>query len=66
MALPRVVVRDRQVVLLSGFETTHDKKRDNAPDDIVIREEEKLQRSVQKDRDAVAFGYVSGRWIAAA
>ena len=66
MALPRVVVRDRQVVLLSGFETTHDDKRNTASDVFVILEEGKLRRSVQKERDAVAFGYVSGRWIAAA
>ncbi len=65
MALPKVTVRDREVVLLSGFERP--KREQETPRSVlVIRDEDKLRRSVMKDRDAVAFGYVAGRWIASA
>lgn len=65
MALPTICVRDRQVVLLSGFEA-RGHGRETPKSALVIRDEEKLKKSMLKDRDAVAFGYVAGRWIAAA
>jgi hypothetical protein len=65
MALPKVVVRDREVVLLSGFER-HKRDHETPRSMLVIRDEDKLKKSVLKDRDAVAFGYVAGRWIASA
>lgn len=65
MALPTVIVRDRQIVLLSGFYKAY-AEHGKAGAKFVIRDEEKLKSSVQRERDAVAFGYVAGKWIASA
>lgn len=66
MALPKVVVRDREIVLLSGFDRGFQRDRETPKSVLVIRDEDKLRKSVLKDRDAVAFGYVAGKWIASA
>ena len=66
MALPKVIVRDREIVLLSGFIQPGPRGRETPRSVLVIRDEEKLRRSVLKDGDAVAFGYVAGKWIASA
>lgn len=65
MALPTIIVRERQIVLLSGFESVY-AEHGKAPPKVIIRDKDKLDRSVQRDRDAVAFGYVAGKWIASA
>ena len=65
MALPTVIVRDRQIVLLSGFVKAYP-EHGKAAAKVVIRDEEELKSSVQRDRDAVAFGYVAGIWVASA
>jgi hypothetical protein len=69
MALPRIVVRGRQVVLLSGFEAEFPERtpgRLQREPVLLIQDEDKLLESAQAEIDAVAFGYVAGRWIAAA
>jgi hypothetical protein len=65
MALPTIVVRDREIVLLSGFDRAQPDltKADPTPK---IRDEEKLRQYAARHRDAVAFGYVAGKWFAAA
>jgi hypothetical protein len=65
MALPKIVLRGRQVILLSGFkdvpEHRHAKKHR-----LIVDEEDKLKRAAKRNPDAVAFGYVAGEWIASA
>ncbi len=59
--------RHREIILLSGFKTVT--LRSSAPKKpfVVILDERQLERSVKNDNtDAVAYGYVAGRWIAAA
>lgn len=62
MALPKIVLRGRKIILLSGFkgpkETT-----DRA---LVVDAEDKLRLAAKRNPDAVAFGFVAGEWIAAA
>ena len=58
MALPRIVVRGKEIILLSGFKD--EAKVTNADDEV------KLQQAAKWNPDAVAFGYVAGEWIAAA
>jgi hypothetical protein len=62
MALPRIVVRGKELILLSGF-------KDEAKATVcgvVVDDEVKLRQAAQRNPDAVAFGYVAGEWIAAA
>ena len=65
MALPRIVLRGRKIILLSGF-------KDGAQDKgakhraLVVDAKDKLRQAAQRNPDAVAFGYVAGHWIAAA
>ena len=65
MALPRIVLRGRKIILLSGF-------KDGAKDKgakhraLVVDAKDKLRQAAQRHPDAVAFGYVAGHWIAAA
>lgn len=58
MCFPRIDVRDRKVILLSGF-----RRNDGR---LTITDEEKLEVTAQRYRNAVAFGYVAGKWVPAA
>lgn len=64
MALPKIVLRGRKVILLSGFKNGPREK--NKPDALVVKAEDKLRLAAKRNPDAVAFGYVAGEWIAAA
>jgi hypothetical protein len=59
MAFPTLTIDEKKIILLSGFENRADKR-------VVITAREKLEEASKKHRDAVAFGYVSGKWIPAA
>ncbi|MGZ8400211.1 MAG: hypothetical protein ACXWVI_02770 [Methyloceanibacter sp.] len=65
MALPKIVLRGRKVILLSGFkdapEDTRSKHRS-----LVVDAEDKLRIAAKRNPDAVAFGYVAGEWVASA
>ena len=63
MALPKIVLRGRKVILLSGFK---DIPEDPKHRGLVVREEDKLKLAAKRNPDAVAFGYVAGEWIASA
>ena len=65
MALPKIVVRGRKIILLSGFkDQTKTRSKDHT--DIVVDAEDKLRLAAKRHPDAVAFGYVSGEWVASA
>jgi len=64
MALPKIVLRGRKVILLSGF--TNGAGEKSKPDTLVVDAKDKLRLAAQRDPDAVAFGYVAGEWIASA
>jgi len=65
MALPRIVVRGKEIILLSGFKDEA-KATNESVCGVVVDDEVKLQQAAQRNPDAVAFGYVAGEWIAAA
>lgn len=65
MALPKVDMHGKQIILLSGF---NDEKRSaagprNAVRPIRIDAEKKLNQAALRNPDAVAFGFVAGKWI---
>jgi hypothetical protein len=67
MACPSIEVRGKRVILLSGFGDSVDAGRAS----VVIKNgdvksAEQLQQSAKRNPDAVAFGYVAGRWVPAA
>ena len=64
MALPRIVVRGKKVILLSGY--TKDDSSDDLRKDVVVDAKDKLVRAAKRDPDAVAFGYIAGEWVASA
>jgi hypothetical protein len=67
MGFPKIVVDDRQVILLSGYETTPESNGLNgASARVAIAAEDKLRLAVKKNPGAVAFGYVVGEWMAGA
>lgn len=64
MALPKIVLRGRKVILLSGFK---DVAQDNSKRrGLVVDEKDKLKLAAKRNPDAVAFGYVAGEWVASA
>ena len=65
MALPKIVMRGRKIILLSGFKDGPTDKRTKHRA-VVVDAEDKLRLAAKRDPDAVAFGYVAGEWIAAA
>ena len=65
MALPKIVMRGRKIILLSGFKDGPKDKSTNHRA-LVVDAEEKLRLAARRNPDAVAFGYVAGEWIAAA
>ena len=65
MALPKIVLRGRKIILLSGFkDLTYDRVKKHRT--LVVDAEDKLQKAAKDNPDAVAFGYVAGEWIASA
>ena len=62
MALPRIVVRGKEIILLSGFKDEA-KETNESVCGVVVDEEVKLQQAAKRNPDAVAFGYVAGEWI---
>ncbi len=63
MALPKIVVCGKKVILLSGFSGG---KVSETRKDIVVDAKDKLLAAAKRDPDAVAFGYVAGEWVASA
>ena len=67
MACPKIEVRGKRVILLSGFHDTFDAARASVViKDGDVKSVELLQQSARRHPDAVAFGYVAGRWVPAA
>ena len=70
MALPKIVVRGKQVILLSGYSKDDLKRAGEAPQfsdrHMKVDAEDQLVLAAQKNPDAVAFGYVAGVWVASA
>jgi hypothetical protein len=65
MALPKIVMRGRKIILLSGFKDGP-KDKNTKHRALVVDAEDKLRLAAKRDPDAVAFGYVAGEWIGAA
>ena len=64
MALPKIVLRGRKVILLSGFKNRSEEK--SKRDALVVDAKDKLRLAAKRNPDAVAFGYVAGEWVASA
>ena len=64
MALPKIVLRGRKVILLSGFKDVPENTK--AKHRLVVDAEDKLKLAAKRNPDAVAFGYVAGEWVASA
>jgi hypothetical protein len=65
MALPKIVLRGRKVILLSGFKDGPEEKRGKHRG-LVVDAEDKLRIAAKRNPDAVAFGYIAGEWVASA
>jgi hypothetical protein len=68
MALPKVVVRGKQVILLSGFKDCGTGKKGGTEmrPGVIVNAKDELALAAQQNPDAVAFGYVAGQWVASA
>ncbi len=67
MACPKIEVRGKRVILLSGFhDTVKSARLQVVLDDTDVKQAAELQQSARLHPDAVAFGYVAGRWVPAA
>jgi hypothetical protein len=65
MALPRIVVRGKKVILLSGFKND-DMGTGESREGVIVDAKDKLVRAAKRNPDAVAFGYIAGEWVASA
>lgn len=61
MSCPTVDLEKKKVILLSGFEWTR-----SASKPFSIKAKKELEKAAKRHQDAVAFGYVSGKWVPAA
>jgi hypothetical protein len=67
MACPRIEVRGKRVILLSGYNGSYKGARAvEVIKDADINAADELRQSARRHPDAVAFGYVAGRWVPAA
>jgi len=67
MTCPKIEVRGKRVILLSGFHDTVDAARAAVViEEVDVKAAEELRQSAKLHPDAVAFGYVAGRWVPAA
>lgn len=65
MALPKIVLRGRKIILLSGFkDEAWDKSTKHRK--LVVDAEDKLRLAAKANPDACAFGYIAGEWVASA
>lgn len=60
MTFPTIDLKDKKVILLSGF------LKQQGGKEITVVSKDKLEDAVQTHRDAIAFGFVSGKWRPAA
>jgi len=65
MGLPRIVVRGKKVILLSGYKDDG-KGTGETRHGVIVDAKDKLMLAAKKNPDAVAFGYVAGHWVASA
>lgn len=66
MALPKVALsKRRMVILLSGYKDK-DNRTGTAHKGVIINAKDKLVMAAKRNPDAVAFGYVAGEWVASA
>ena len=65
MALPKIILRGRKIILLSGFKDGPEDKGTHHRA-LVVDAKDKLKLAARRNPDAVAFGYVAGEWVAAA
>ncbi len=66
MACPKIEVRGKRVILLSGFHDVVEATRPRVLAEADVTEVDELRQSARLHPDAVAFGYVAGRWVPAA
>lgn len=67
MACPKIEVRGKRVILLSGYPASVNAGRTAVEiKDGDVKAAEQLRQSARLHPDAVAFGYVAGRWVPAA
>ena len=59
MSFPLIQIDEKKIILLSGFQSEPGKR-------VVVTEKRELEAAAKRHGDAVAFGYVSGRWMPAA
>jgi hypothetical protein len=65
MTLPKLVLRDRTIILLSGFKDAATEVSTSVSA-IVANDEDKLHQAVKRNPDVVAIGHVAGEWVPAA
>ncbi|HUU66166.1 MAG TPA: hypothetical protein VMW57_02645 [Methyloceanibacter sp.] len=65
MALPKIALRGRKVILLSGYRDK-DASTGVTRRGVVVDAKDKLLIAARRNPDAVAFGYVAGEWVASA
>jgi hypothetical protein len=61
MAFVKIELQGKKVILLNGTRT--EKK---TGEEVQLEAPDKLLEAALRDPDAVAFGYLLGRWVAAA
>jgi hypothetical protein len=67
MACPTIEVRGKRVILLSGYNGAITAARAvEVIKDADVDAAEELHQSANRHPDAVAFGFVAGRWVPAA
>jgi nitroreductase len=66
MTCPTVSLRGKTVFLLSGFDRRPSVRKETADKVPKIEHIDQLRQSARRHPDAVAFGFVAGRWMPAA
>lgn len=61
MACPTIEIFGKKIILLNGY-----KRFPKAASPIEIAALSALRQSANENPDAVAFGYMAGKWVAAA
>jgi hypothetical protein len=59
MSFPLIQIDERKIVLLSGF-------RSEPGNCVIVTAKSELEAAAKRHGDAVAFGFVAGRWMPAA
>lgn len=66
MSYPTIEALEKKIILLSGFHWAEAADRSADVTEVDVTDRHQLEVAIRRNRDAVAFAYLRGKWVPAA